>query len=145
MTRRRGTSVKKDVQHIPLKLGERVRLLRKQWGWSQEILGEKAGLHPTYVGGIERGERNVSLLNLARLADAFQVTLAELLSFLPHGDATEKAVQQLIVGNDDMALAFYSTFCNSCSHLNTFRRLRMALPGNRGAADGPSGPTENAS
>ncbi|MBI4446894.1 MAG: helix-turn-helix transcriptional regulator [Acidobacteria bacterium] len=63
------------------RLGERVRYLRNSLGWSQEKLGEEAGMHPTYVGGIERGERNVSLENLAKLAEAFHITLSELLNF----------------------------------------------------------------
>ncbi|MDA2925645.1 helix-turn-helix domain-containing protein [Acidobacteria bacterium AH-259-G07] len=49
------------MQTIRSRLGERVRHLRTHLGWSQEKLAEKAGLHPTYVGGIERGERNVFL------------------------------------------------------------------------------------
>lgn len=47
---------------------------------SQEKLAEKAELHPVYVGGIERGEHNVSIDSLKRVADALQVTLLDLLS-----------------------------------------------------------------
>ncbi len=46
------------MQNIRIKLGKRIRELRKEFRWSQEELGERANLHPTYVGGIERGERN---------------------------------------------------------------------------------------
>lgn len=53
-------------------------MLRRGRGWSQMVLAEKAGLHPTYIGGIERGERNLSLVNLDRLAHAFGITLADL-------------------------------------------------------------------
>jgi transcriptional regulator with XRE-family HTH domain len=59
--------------------GERLRTLRKIRGWSQEVLAEQAGLHPTYIGGIERGERNPSLINLVRLAKGLSLSLPELL------------------------------------------------------------------
>lgn len=58
--------------------GRRVRELRKERGLSQEKLAELAGLHYTYVGGIERGERNPALVNISRIAAALDVTLAEL-------------------------------------------------------------------
>lgn len=60
-------------------LGAAVRDLRKQLGFSQEMLAERSGLHRTYIGGIERGERNVSLANIVRLAKALRVTPAKLL------------------------------------------------------------------
>ena len=53
--------------------GQRVRLLRKQAGLSQEGLAEAAGLHRTYVSSIERGQRNVGLDNIVRLARALEV------------------------------------------------------------------------
>ena len=53
--------------------GKRVRRLRKQAGLSQEGLAEAAGLHRTYVSSIERGQRNVGLDNIVRLARALQV------------------------------------------------------------------------
>lgn len=59
--------------------GLRVRQLRKQAGLSQEKLAELADLHRTYVSGIERGDRNVSLINIVRLAKALHVTSGELL------------------------------------------------------------------
>lgn len=62
------------------RFGERVKKLRKERGWSQEELGNRAGLHRTYIGSIERSERNISLLNIERLAKALNVKLAELIS-----------------------------------------------------------------
>lgn len=59
------------------KFGLRVRKIRLDKGWSQEKLAEKAGLHRTYVGSLERGERNVCLLNLYKLADALNIDITE--------------------------------------------------------------------
>lgn len=53
--------------------GEAVRAQREARGISQEQLAAEAGLHRTYVGGIERGERNVGLINVIRLARALGV------------------------------------------------------------------------
>ena len=56
-----------------------VRLLRQQANLSQDALAERAGLHRTYVGSIERGERNVSLENIERLAKALNVPASRLM------------------------------------------------------------------
>ena len=60
-------------------IGNNVRNYRKQQGLSQEELGDLADLDRTYVGGIERGERNVSALNIAKLAKALKVKPEKLL------------------------------------------------------------------
>lgn len=62
----------------PIGFGLRVRELRVKLGLSQEGLAEVAGLHRTYVGSAERGERNVSLVNIVRLAEALGVDPSEL-------------------------------------------------------------------
>lgn len=59
-------------------LGLAVRLYRQKAGLSQEGLAELADLHRTYIGGIERGERNVGYMNLVAIASALKVSLAEL-------------------------------------------------------------------
>lgn len=61
--------------------GQRVREIRKARGWSQEELAHRAGLHYTYVGGIERGERNPALVNIGRIARALGVAPGELFEF----------------------------------------------------------------
>lgn len=58
--------------------GHAMRIVREQRGFSQEKLAEKACLHRTYVGGVERGERNVSLLNIIRISQALGVRPEEL-------------------------------------------------------------------
>lgn len=62
--------------------GERLRAARIEAGLSQEDLAHQAGLHRTYVGSVERGERNISLLNMVVLSDALEIDLATLLSGL---------------------------------------------------------------
>ena len=58
--------------------GKRVRELRMGLGLSQEQLAERAGLHRNYIGGVERGERNIGLLNVDRLAAALNSRLSYL-------------------------------------------------------------------
>jgi transcriptional regulator with XRE-family HTH domain len=59
--------------------GERVRLLRKRMGISQEELAYKANLHRTYIGMIERAEKNITLLNIEKIAVALKVPVTDLL------------------------------------------------------------------
>jgi len=61
--------------------GDHLRTLRIQKGLSQEKLAELAGLHRTYLGGVERGERNPTLLTLVKIARGFGVPLARLVEF----------------------------------------------------------------
>jgi transcriptional regulator with XRE-family HTH domain len=61
------------------KFGERIRTLRKAAGWSQEELAAVCGLHRTYVGAVERGERNISLINIVRLARSLRVKPTDLM------------------------------------------------------------------
>jgi transcriptional regulator with XRE-family HTH domain len=68
------------VDNIQKQFGERVRELRLAKGLSQEELAFRAGMHRTYLGGIERGERNPALRNIAAIAEALGITLSELFS-----------------------------------------------------------------
>jgi transcriptional regulator with XRE-family HTH domain len=61
--------------------GEHVRVFRQALRLSQEALALAAGLDRTYIGGVERGERNISLLNMQKIAHALNVSLADLLRF----------------------------------------------------------------
>lgn len=60
--------------------GERVRLLRVKHNLSQEELAFRAGVHRTYIGMIERAEKNITLVNIEKVAKALNVSIAELLS-----------------------------------------------------------------
>lgn len=61
--------------------GQRVAYLRKQIGWSQEKLALESGLARSYLGGVERGQRNIALVNICRLAQALSVDPSELMRF----------------------------------------------------------------
>jgi len=67
---------KKDILQ---RFGDRVRTLRKESGWSQEEFADECGLDRTYVGGIERGERNLALRNIEKIAIALETSIAELM------------------------------------------------------------------
>lgn len=59
--------------------GTKVRERREELGLSQEKLAERADLHRTYIGAVERGERNISLLNILRICNALRVKPSKLL------------------------------------------------------------------
>lgn len=63
---------------ILIKFGERIRFLRKQNNLSQEQLAFKADLHRTYIGMIERGEKNITLLNINKLCKALGISITKL-------------------------------------------------------------------
>jgi transcriptional regulator with XRE-family HTH domain len=60
------------------RLAKKMRQLRQERGWSQEQLAAEANIHKNYIGGIERAERNPSLHHIAKIADAFAITLPQL-------------------------------------------------------------------
>jgi len=65
------------VKPVQKKFGERLRTLRQERGWSQEELAARSKHHWTYIGGIERGERNPTLLVIVSLAVALKVKTAD--------------------------------------------------------------------
>lgn len=66
-----------------VQFGAVIRTLREERGYSQEKLAERAGLHRNYVGGVERGERNIALENIVKLAKALAVRTRDLFDSLP--------------------------------------------------------------
>lgn len=72
-------SYTEQEQAILIKLGNAIRAARKARGWSQEELAFQAGLDRTYIGSIERGERNIAALNLVKIAAVLGVGVGELL------------------------------------------------------------------
>lgn len=61
-------------------LGKAIRGLRLEVGLSQEALADEAGVDRSYIGGIERGEHNVALVNLVKIAQALKITTSDLLA-----------------------------------------------------------------
>mgnify|MGYP004701556837 CR=1 FL=1 len=63
---------------ILIKFGEKVRRLRKERGFSQEELAYRADLHRTYIGMIERAEKNITLINIEKIANALEIKIENL-------------------------------------------------------------------
>ena len=63
------------------RLGEQLRFLRKDKGFTQEELAEKVGVHPTYIGKIESGKSNISTIMLFKLSRALKVKLSKVFEF----------------------------------------------------------------
>jgi transcriptional regulator with XRE-family HTH domain len=74
------------VDDLAVAFGAAVRTLRIQRGWTQDDLADAAGLQPTYVSDVERGERRPGLPNQGRLAAALGVKLWELIRLAEEGD-----------------------------------------------------------
>ncbi|MBW4081452.1 helix-turn-helix domain-containing protein [Paenibacillus sp. S150] len=88
----------KDKEVLKL-VGARIRALRKGKGLSQEALGEKGGFHFSYIGQIERGEKNVSLLNLQKIAEALEVNLIQLSAYVDEEilvTQTENEIREIV-------------------------------------------------
>lgn len=67
--------------NIKEKVGKRIKYLRNQIGVSQEELADKAGIDRTYITSVECGKRNVSIVNIEKIANALDVTLSKLFEF----------------------------------------------------------------
>jgi ribosome-binding protein aMBF1 (putative translation factor) len=80
---------KKKDEVVQQALGARIRQLREKKGWSQEDFAARSGLHRTFVGNIERGLKNTTILTLVMVSKALGITVSELLRGL------EKRVEEL--------------------------------------------------
>ena len=78
-------SYTKDEKSFLRRVGGTVREIREKKGWSQEELGFESGVHRTYVGAIERGERNLSLLSLRKITNALKVSVPSILAGEEYG------------------------------------------------------------
>ena len=59
-------------------VGKRLRIRRTELGYSQELTSEKAGLHPTYIGQVERGEKNLTIESLEKICNALEYPMEDL-------------------------------------------------------------------
>ena len=68
----------KKQSRICIEFGRKVRKLREAEGWSQEDFAGRIGIHRTYIGGVERGERNPTLIMIHKIAKALGVSASDL-------------------------------------------------------------------
>lgn len=91
--------MKKTELNLKLLLGKRIRSLRVARGWTQQDLGEKAGISYKFIGEIERGKQNPSFSILAKISDALDIELKELFRFsneIPTRKELEKEVERIL-------------------------------------------------
>lgn len=70
-----------DSRDPRILFGKNLAALRRERGWSQERLALESGVARSYLGGVERGQRNIALLNICRLAETLELPPGELLNF----------------------------------------------------------------
>lgn len=73
-----ASSMNLEDQHFLRNLGFRIRDRRQAKQWTQQDLADKCGLHRTFVGSVERGERNLAILNIKKIAKVLRIDLVEL-------------------------------------------------------------------
>ena len=80
------------MSDIAKAVGQRIRNYRTQKGLSQEKLAELSGCHPTYIGQLERGEKNATLESIERISNALGITLSKLFEKLEDKDAESENI-----------------------------------------------------
>ena len=95
-------------------IGQRIRNYRTQKGLSQEKLAELAGCHPTYIGQLERGEKNATLESVEKIASAMDISLSELFDKLGKS------------GGDNIAAKCYDLVAskNEAEHKQLYKMLQ---------------------
>lgn len=123
--------------------GRRVREARTRLGLTQQELGRRAGMHPAYVGGVERGERNITLEAVERLARALAVPPADLMleepgpgAVAPGTEAQFRSLATRARDPDDLAVAL-EVATLVLERLNQVRRVGWAAERTSGYADEP--------
>lgn len=84
------------MNDILQKVGLRIKEIRKSKAMTQDHLGDISNFHSTYIGGLERGERNISISNLQKLAEALDVKISEFFMFTPQLSSDEYVIGQII-------------------------------------------------
>ena len=83
------------MEDIKISLGKRIRDLRKQREFSQEELGGKAGLHFTYIGAIERGEKSCSIVTLEKISKGLGINIRDLFNIPSHESDINKLKKEI--------------------------------------------------
>ena len=79
---------------IAIVIGQRLRARRVQLGYSQDYTSEKADLHPTYIGQLERGEKNATLVSIEKVCRALDLPMEELFANLVGGTSSQQPAQK---------------------------------------------------
>lgn len=77
------------MSEIAKSVGQRIRNYRTRQGFSQEKLAEMSGCHPTYIGQLERGEKNATLESIEKIASALNIPLSQLFEKLGDGEVSD--------------------------------------------------------
>lgn len=80
--------------NIAITIGQRLRARRLQLGYSQDQTSEKANLHPTYIGQVERGEKNATIVSLQKICIALDLSMEELFSNIAGAVSARRPAQQ---------------------------------------------------
>jgi transcriptional regulator with XRE-family HTH domain len=75
-----------STNNVLIKFGKSVRKVREEKSWTQEELADNANLHRTYIGMIERAEKNITLINIKKIADALNVPINKLMETIDNGE-----------------------------------------------------------
>ena len=81
-----------DLTHI---VGLRIQYYRKNWGYTQEKLSQLSDVHPSYIGQVERGEKNITIKSLQRITNALDVPLSSLFIGIDQKASDEKDIPML--------------------------------------------------
>ncbi len=82
------------MSEIATIVGQRLRLRRQELGYSQELTSEKAGLHPTYIGQVERGEKNATIESIEKICIALDLPLEDLFNKIITTDSKYRTAQK---------------------------------------------------
>ncbi len=82
------------MSRIATIVGQRLRQRRQELGYSQEVASEKAGLHPTYIGQVERGEKNATIESIEKICIALDMPLEDLFHKIIITDSKQKTAQK---------------------------------------------------
>lgn len=82
------------MSEIATIIGQRLRLRRQELGYSQELTSEKAGLHPTYIGQVERGEKNATIESIEKICTALDYPMEDLFNKIITTDSKCKTARK---------------------------------------------------